>query len=505
MELGDLIRGIEGLRLVSGSTEGVRVGDITEDSRTVLPGSLFVARAGIVSDGRAYIPRAIELGAVAILTDAEGADSAGSQAAVLVCDDPAWACAQLAERYYGQPSSAIRLAGITGTNGKTTTAHLAHAILNGAGIRSGLIGTVEIDDGIELAPSEMTTMPAIELSRTFAVMQEQLCGAAVMEVSSHALDQRRSAALDFDVAVFTNLTPEHLDYHGTLERYADAKAILFESVSSAGTAIVNADDEHHVRMLANCDAEVIRCSALGRADADFEVREIEATISGAVYELAGAWGSVECRVPLIGAHNGMNLLQACAIAWAMGVDLPGLREGLKRVTAPPGRLEFVSSAGSPVTVIVDYAHTDDALERALSSIKPLTAGELSVVFGAGGDRDRGKRPRMGEVVARYADRVIVTSDNPRHEDPSDIIGDILRGIPRDRAAAVSVHPDREVAIREAVQGAQLGGVVLIAGKGHETTQSLPDGRGGVRTIDFDDRKIARAAIAEQVVSQDQSE
>lgn len=497
MELGELITCLDDGAEVRGDIAGVRVGDVTEDSRTVLPGSLFVARAGVTHDGRAFVGRAIADGAVAVLTDEAGAGEVRGVPAVVV-KDPALACALMAERFYGEPSRVLRLAGITGTNGKTTTAHIAHAVLNGAGQRSGLIGTVEIDDGLERAPAEMTTMPALELSRTLAVMREQGCVGGVMEVSSHALHQKRVAGLELDVGVFTNLTPEHLDYHGTIESYAEAKSALFDMLGPGATAVVNADDPLSERMIAGCDAEVVRCSARGAGSADCEVAEIDRAIDGTLYELSGPWGRLSARVPLVGEHNGMNLLQGCCIAWSMGVDAAGLESGLRGVTPPPGRMEFVSSPGAPVTVIVDYAHTDDALERVLSSVRPLVPGRLWVVFGAGGNRDREKRPRMGAVVARRADEFVITSDNPRREDPSEIVGEVVRGVPEERREAMRVHVDRAQAIGEAIAHAEPGDVVLIAGKGHETTQTLPDGRGGVRVIEFDDRVVARRALASGV-------
>ncbi|MEO0512033.1 MAG: UDP-N-acetylmuramoyl-L-alanyl-D-glutamate--2,6-diaminopimelate ligase [Planctomycetota bacterium] len=507
MDLAELIRDIEGLRLVGAA--GVRVDDITEDSRTVLPGSLFVARRGLRSDGRAFIEQAVRDGAAAVLTDEEAAPrAAGLGCGVVVAQDPALATAQVAERFYRSPGQALRLAGITGTNGKTTVAHLAHQMLNQTGERTGLIGTVEIDDGVEVAPSDMTTMPAPELSRTLAVMREAGCSGAVMEVSSHALAQKRVAALAFEVGVFTNLTRDHLDYHGTMEAYARAKSELFASLDAGATAVVNADDPWCRTMLEGCRAEAVRCTTGGdgRGVADCSVRRVDTpartpagaghagVIESTRYELAGPWGSFEVAVPLLGAHNGMNLLQAACVCWSLGVDAESLRVAAAGVSPPTGRMEFVSPPGAAVAVVVDFAHTPDALEKALLALRPIARGDLWVVFGAGGAKDRDKRPMMGGVVARLADRTVITSDNPRAEDPSAIVGDIVRGVPDDRRGAMRVHVDRAVAIERAIAGAKPGDVVLIAGRGHERRQVIGDGHGGTTEIDFVDADVARRAI-----------
>lgn len=498
MNLAELMAGLPA-RIVAGSDK-VRVCDITDDSRTVLPGSLFIARAGTKDDGRRFIPDALRAGAAAVLTD-DASVTLGRAGTLVVAEDVPTVAAQMAERFYGSPSSRLHLIGITGTNGKTTTAHLVHQILNGVGVRCGLIGTVEIDDGREIAPATLTTPPATELSRTFAVMLENGCKTAAMEVSSHALDQGRVAALAFDTAVFTNLTGDHLDYHGTMERYAAAKARLFAMLPETGWAIVNGEDPWSETMVRDCRARIVRCfvenGAAGKRAGEGEARAAvrSMTIMGTDVEFSGPWGSFRTHLRLIGRHNVMNALQATAAAFAAGAQMPAMERQLARAVPPPGRLEPVTNVSHPFAVLVDYAHTDDALRKVLTALRPLVRhGKLSVVFGCGGDRDKTKRPRMGAAAVELADRVYVTSDNPRTERPSDIIDQILAGIPGELRHKVSVDGDRRRAIGRAVTEARQGDLVLIAGKGHETYQILPDGRGGTETIHFDDREAAREAL-----------
>ncbi len=495
----------------AGDPGAVRICDLTDDSRTVLPGSMFIARAGTKTDGRAFIRDALRAGASAILTDDTGTpvDLPGEhRVPVVYAGSAALASAFFAERFYGAPSSSLDLIGITGTNGKTTTAHLVHQLLNESGVRCGLIGTVQIDDGREVAAATLTTPPATELSRTLATMVESGCRAAVMEVSSHALDQGRVAALRYDVAVFTNLTGDHLDYHGTMEAYASAKARLFAMLPPQGWAIVNEEDPWCGRMLRDCRARVIRCriadegappaerAPMNGAGGEAVAAIRSATLSGTVVELCGPWGRCEVVLPLVGRHNVMNALQAVCAAWCVGVAPRTLIERIGRAGAPPGRLEPVTTPGDPFAVLVDYAHTDDALEKVLTTLRRVLggSGRLLVVFGCGGDRDRSKRPRMGSVGSRLADRVLVTSDNPRTEQPGAIIDEILAGVPAERRDRVSVDVDRARAIARAIGEARAGDVVLIAGKGHETYQILPDGRGGTVTRHFDDRDEARSAL-----------
>jgi UDP-N-acetylmuramoyl-L-alanyl-D-glutamate--2,6-diaminopimelate ligase len=510
----DLVDGIATLE--SGSPD-TRIALVTDDSRRVVPGALFVAKRGPTRDGASFIPDAIARGAAAVLTDAD-APNLTAPVATLRAPDAALALARLAERFHHNPSSTVDVVGVTGTNGKTTTSTLLRHLLETSGKRAGLVSTCAIDagPGRPLAKAMQTTPGAAELSERLAEMRDLGCAAAVVETSSHALDQKRVAGIRYKAAIFTNLTGDHLDYHKTMDVYADAKATLFAMLAPGAPdafAIVNADDPYAARMVRDTKAPVVAC-ALAHDGAAPSREQIESRLArrvahvasvellgyqpgGMNIRVAAPFGEIAVLLPLVGEHNAMNALQAACAAWSLGATRDAIVEGLETAPAPPGRLEPVTrepGVSEPFTVLVDYAHTDDALERALVAVRPLVrdGGSLRVVFGCGGDRDRTKRPRMGRVASRFADDVIVTSDNPRTEDPSSIVGQVIDGMD-DRSRAESIV-DREQAIRRAVSIAREGDVVLIAGKGHEDYQILADGRGGTITRHFDDREIARDAL-----------
>ncbi|MEM0984189.1 MAG: UDP-N-acetylmuramoyl-L-alanyl-D-glutamate--2,6-diaminopimelate ligase [Planctomycetota bacterium] len=506
MLLSELIESIGDLaevRVVRGDAAAVRVADLTDDSRTVVPGSLFVARQGVDFDGKAFIADAIAAGASVVLADDEAAAAdLPDNIAGLYAPDARLVSALMAERVFGSPSSSLLVAAVTCTNGKTTVSHIVHRLLNRCGLRCGLIGTVEIDDGTERVVSEATTPGSIELSRTLATMVEAGCRAVVLEASSQGLDQRRVDGVAIDAAVFTNLSGDHLDYHKTLDAYRDAKARLFELVDPDGLRVTNTDDDVG-RTIAGQNA--VRCSMTG---GDWTVRTRSADLESMRLELRGPAWSIESRVELIGQHNAMNTLQAVVVCdeflRRVGVDSVAERaarigRALSLLGPPRGRLEPVHDARDDVKVFVDFAHTDDALAKALESINELVGVRKTwAVFGAGGDKDRSKRPRMGAVAARLAGRVVVTSDNPRTEKPSAIITEVLSGIDDERRVdgSVSVQADRAVAIAHAIRSAEPGDAVVIAGKGHETEQILPNPSGsGVQVQRFDDREEARKALA----------
>lgn len=498
MNLAALIKDLD-VHVAHGDPASVRVCDITEDSRTVVTGSLFVARPGTQDDGSKYIAEAERAGASAILTTPESAATISpARAVVLTSDQLPLDAALLAERFYGNPGSKLTLVGVTGTNGKTTVAHLVRHLLRASGRRCGLIGTVEIDDGCERAEATMTTPPAIEISRTLATMVESGCDCAVVEVSSHALAQRRVGALSFKAAVFTNLTGDHQDYHGSMEEYASAKAMLFESLAQDAVAIINADDPHAERMVRGCAAPVIHCGN----GADASVTLADTYMFGSRLDLVGAWGAITARTKFLGEHNATNTLQAVAVAHALGVDDTTLASALPGAHPPTGRLEPVES-DADVHVLVDFAHTDDALASALGAARSAMpdGASLWAVFGAGGEKDQTKRPRMGAVATKLADRVVITSDNPRREEPHTIISQIRDGIDAGNHHRVRVDADREHAIRGAIREASPGDVIVLAGKGHEREQELPDGLGGVRVVPFDEVGIARSALAERIAAQ----
>ena len=517
MDLNTLISGL-GIRAV-GATDGVRVCDITEDSRTAVPGSLFIARVGLKFDGRKSAADAAECGAVAVLADTDQFDPPlprHDRPVVLVTDRVPEAAARLAERFYGDPTSKLQLVGVTGTNGKTSVATMTRAILQAfpvkgmggpSGVRTGLIGTVEVDDGREVAPAAMTTPPAVELSRTFATMVDAGCRAACMEVSSHALDQRRADALRFAVGIFTNLTGDHLDYHGTWENYRAAKRRLFELLPADGVRVLNADDPSSDAMAGGDTAHTRWCSGSGDPRATWRVSVESVDLSGMMMVIESPIGVMRGRVPVVGGHNAMNVLQSVAAADVvlerLGVGTESRRAGIERalgsVHAPRGRLQPVSGPGDKVAVFVDYAHTDDALERTLSAVRAVLpeGSSLTVVFGCGGNRDTTKRPRMGKVAATLGDRVVITSDNPRSERPSAIVDAILAGVPKEMRAKCTVQIDRAQAIRHAVMNARDGEVVVIAGKGHETEQISCDAAGNPVVRHFDDAEEARTVLRER--------
>lgn len=510
------------LSIVSG--EGDRtLADLTDDSRTVQPGMLFISRGGEADAFTAYGRSALQQGASAWLFHASQLGEARaireqiqSDTTLLTTNQPIdqALCGRLAEAVFDHPSRKLRLAAVTGTNGKTTTAFIMRHLLEAAGMRCGLIGTIITDDGSPQGPrvATLTTPGAIEFSRLLAAMVRHGCQAAVAEVSSHALDQGRVAALRFDVAVFTNLTRDHLDYHGTMENYAAAKARLFESLDEHGWAVINADDAHAQRMVINTSGRIIETRIIDSSDSHCEdspkpttpkrslavadVLELSAT--GSRVRFNGPWGSTDVTLPYIGLHNVNNALQATTAANALTDMSKRLRVILKNSPQVPGRLERILTdhpANRP-NVVVDYAHTSDALENVLRALRPITPsdGRLIVVFGCGGDRDTGKRPLMAKIAHDLADAVVITSDNPRTENPQAILDDIAAGLPqetpRTTSCEVLIEIDRETAIRRAIENARPQDTVLIAGKGHEDYQII-----GHQKQHFDDREVARACLA----------
>jgi UDP-N-acetylmuramoyl-L-alanyl-D-glutamate--2,6-diaminopimelate ligase len=474
----------------------VEIWMVADDSRAVRPGALFVARGGSARDGSEFLADARDRGAVAALVARDANAAAFGDGAVVRCDDPAALVAAVADRFHGNACATLPAIGVTGTNGKTTIAYLVHQLLAGGGKRAGLIGTVEIDDGFRREPSTLTTPGAVALSELFARMLDHGCVAVAMEASSHALDQGRVDRVRFEVGIFTNLTGDHLDYHGTMERYAEAKARLFTRLPAGGTAVINRDDPWWTAM-AEGPARRLTCTAQDDPAAECAVSVEEVRLESMRCRFRGPWGDFTIDLPLVGRHNAMNALQAAAAAWSMGVNAEALREGLARCSAPPGRLQPVRAErdGSGFSVLVDYAHTDDALLNVLTSLRPVVpeGGALRVVFGCGGDRDRSKRPRMAQIACTHADHVVVTSDNPRTEDPQAIIADILEGVPEAARAKVSVEPDRALAIALAVRSARRGDVVLIAGKGHEDYQIV-----GTEKRRFDDHVEAAGALRDRM-------
>jgi UDP-N-acetylmuramoyl-L-alanyl-D-glutamate--2,6-diaminopimelate ligase len=410
----------------------------------------------------------------------------------ILVPDTRRALPRLASAYYGHPSRALTVVGITGTNGKTTTSYLCEALLRARGLDTGVIGTIQYVVRGHARDAGQTTPEAIELQGLLAEMVAAGVGGVAMEVSSHALALHRVDGVAFDVAVFTNLTQDHLDFHGTMEEYAKAKGRLFTELLPAGrkpgaTAVLNADDPVGAAWATALSVRVITFG-LGPGHA-VRPRHFESGLEGIRLLAESPAGPVHIVSPLIGEHNVMNLLGAVGTGVALGLGAEAIAAALGEVTRVPGRFERVE-AGQDFLVVVDYAHTPDALERVLETARRLTPGRLGVVFGAGGDRDRGKRPVMGRIAARLADRVWLTSDNPRSEDPAAIIDEIATGVAPPPTGGYARYPDRRQAIRDAVDWARLGDTIVIAGKGHETYQIV-----GGQVSPFDDRLVAHEALA----------
>jgi UDP-N-acetylmuramoyl-L-alanyl-D-glutamate--2,6-diaminopimelate ligase len=453
----------------------VEIGSLAYDTRRVEPGTAFFCVPGERADGHDFAGAAVEAGAVALVVERE-LELPVSQ--VVVADVRA-AMAPMAARFWGDPTAELKVLGVTGTNGKTTTAFLIREILESAGIQCGLLGTVMQVVGGVAEEVERTTPEAIDLQATFRRMLDSGDRACAMEVSSHALALHRSDAIGFEVALFTNLTQDHLDFHGGMEDYFESKRRLFDA--GPRTAIVNVDDPYGRRLAEDFDC--VTFSAEG-AEADYTARDVSFDASGASFTVSG---DVEVRTRLPGDFNVANALGALAAAGALGIDAEVAAQGLAGAKAPPGRFEPIDE-GQPFSVLVDYAHTPDSLENVLRAARRLTDGSVIAVFGAGGDRDRDKRPKMGRAGAVGADLAIVTSDNPRSEEPDAIIAEILAGI--DGEGRVEVEPDRRAAIALAFSHAGPGDTVVIAGKGHEQGQEFEGGR----KVPFDDREVAREEL-----------
>jgi UDP-N-acetylmuramoyl-L-alanyl-D-glutamate--2,6-diaminopimelate ligase len=481
---------LDGTRTGTSSVDDIRISHLEDDSRMVRSGGLFVAIRGASADGHAFIDKAIENGAHAVVCETvptEVQRRFPSTVFVRVSDSRR-AVGDLAAAFYGDPSEQLTMVGITGTNGKTTTAFLVHHLLTALDVKAGLLSTVEVRIGTETTDAQLTTPGALELQRTLRGMVDSGCTACAMEVSSHALEQERTRGTRYDVAVFTNLTADHLDYHGTKTAYRAAKKRLFDGLSAEATAVVNADDADAPQMIADTDASVRTYGLAGRADdraldgpLDVPVEVLDHGLDGLRLRLDGA----ERSFRLVGRFNAYNLAAAQGVGRALGYDADAARDALAEAPPVPGRFEQLRFADG-TTVIVDYAHTPDALENVLAAIRDVMpqGAALWCVFGCGGDRDPTKRRVMGSIAEQRADRVIVTSDNPRTEEPEAIMNDIRRGMSQPGEARWIV--DREAAIETAATEAAPGDVVLIAGKGHETYQVV-----GTDRRPFDDRDVAR--------------
>ncbi|MEO0801479.1 MAG: UDP-N-acetylmuramoyl-L-alanyl-D-glutamate--2,6-diaminopimelate ligase [Cyanobacteria bacterium J06642_2] len=494
----------------------IEITGLATDSRSVRPGQLFIGMPGTQVDGGKYWSQASENGAIAAFVSTDVLNEVNPAAAAI----PLWGwpaaqlpavCGQVAARYYNYPGRKLSLVGVTGTNGKTTTTHLIEHLLGAAGEAIALVGTLYNRWPGHSQTSAHTTPFATELQRTLAAAREAGSQRAVLEVSSHSLAQQRVWGCQFDAAVWTNLTQDHLDFHATMDEYWQAKALLFrpDYLKPNGRAIVNRDDEGGQRLLevlkannrlapwsftlrdASTWPERDRSHLLWASHVDMQADGLRATLHTPT-------GSTEVSAPLVGQFNLANLLAAVGVAVHLGVPLATIRDALPRFPGVPGRVTSVRipDGGQDIAAIVDYAHTPDGLENLLAALRPSVRGELVCVFGCGGDRDRAKRPLMGEIAARLADRVVVTSDNPRTEEPQQILDDILAGM-KTSATPMVVEVDRKLAIQHAIAAANPGDTVAIAGKGHEDYQIL-----GKVKVHFDDSEVAAAALRQRVRAAD---
>ncbi len=477
MKLSEILKGID----VKNAYSDVDVLDVTQDSRLVKEGSLFVCIKGAVFDGHNVAAEMLEKGAAAIVVERDlGLDKQ------IIVDNSRAVYSPICSNFFNNPADKLKLIGLTGTNGKTTTTFLIKQILENVGKKVGLIGTVQNMIGDKIYPAKFTTPDPYELQKLFAMMVDAGCEYCVMEVSSQALAQGRVNGLRFALAAFTNLTQDHLDYHKTWENYFNSKRILFEN---ADIAVTNADDEHGMKIIEDLDFDKIVTYAVNTNDASYVAKNVSFKPSGVEYELVG--DSIgRCNCPIPGRFSVYNSLCAASCALSLGIDFSDVLDAISKSNGVKGRIEVVPNGGRDFTIIIDYAHSPDGLENIITSLQEIAKGRVVTLFGCGGDRDKTKRPKMGKIVAELSDYCIVTSDNPRSENPADIIKDILVGM-EGINTPYTVIENRKEAIAYAIKNAQKDDIILLAGKGHETYQILPTG-----TIHFDEREAVAEILSE---------
>ena len=477
MKLSEILKGID----VKNAYSDVDVLDVTQDSRLVKEGSLFVCIRGAAFDGHNVAAEMLEKGAAAIVVERDlGLDKQ------IIVDNSRAVYSPICSNFFNNPADKLKLIGLTGTNGKTTTTFLIKQILENVGKKVGLIGTVQNMIGDKIYPAKFTTPDPYELQKLFAMMVDAGCEYCVMEVSSQALAQGRVNGLRFALAAFTNLTQDHLDYHKTWENYFNSKRILFEN---ADIAVTNADDEHGMKIIEDLDFDKIVTYAVNTNDASYVAKNVSFKPSGVEYELVG--DSIgRCNCPIPGRFSVYNSLCAASCALSLGIDFSDVLDAISKSNGVKGRIEVVPNGGRDFTIIIDYAHSPDGLENIITSLQEIAKGRVVTLFGCGGDRDKTKRPKMGKIVAELSDYCIVTSDNPRSENPADIIKDILVGM-EGINTPYTVIENRKEAIAYAIKNAQKDDIILLAGKGHETYQILPTG-----TIHFDEREAVAEILSE---------
>ena len=460
---------------------------IAYDSRRVTPGMLFVAIPGQHTDGHEFISNAVDRGAAAIICERNG--TSYPRATKIKVPDVREALARSASAFYGNPSAGLKVIGVTGTNGKTTVSFMVKSMLEGAGIKTGLLGTVQYEIGDRVIPAQRTTPESLEVQQMMSQMAKAGCQACVMEVSSHALEQKRVLGVEFDIAIFTNLTRDHLDYHGTMERYFSAKEKLFAGLARGrkkSAAVINIDDSFGARLSGKHKVDFEY--TYGFRPARLHATQLQMSKDGSRFMVETPERKFPVRLPLIGRHNVYNALAAIGAGMALDVHLLKIQAALNAMKPVPGRLESIA-AGQSFGVYVDYAHTDDALKNVLQTLREVTQGRVLVAFGCGGNRDSGKRAKMGRIAAEMADYTCITSDNPRKESPEKIATQIEEGFRAVKQQDYTVELDRKRAIQHIISMAATGDSVLIAGKGHEAYQEFED-----TVVPFDDRLHAREAL-----------
>lgn len=464
--------------------------NLKTDSREVAPGDIFIAIKGTLHDGHDYIKEAMEKGASCVVCEHEGEVLKQEEKTRIVkVEDTRIALGEITKLIFDNPSGKLSTYGVTGTNGKTTTVFLIDGILNNSGRPSGLISTVYIKKEKDLLEKAvMTTPDQLTINRSLAGMIASGKKSAVLEISSHALDQRRVWGIELDSAVFTNITPEHLDYHGDMETYLEAKSRIFDNLKEGGVCALNFDDSLVMSLKSDIDSSRVLTFGITEG-ADVRAEKVELSVEGTSFEInSGKLGRTTVKSRLVGMHNVYNALAAACALSDSGLSLGEIKEGLENAPAVPGRLERIESE-APFMTFVDYAHTPDALKNVLECMRPMTDRHLVCVFGCGGDRDPSKRPVMGKIASDICDSVVLTNDNPRTEDPGEILGEIEKGMPNENN--YSIISERQEAIYSALKGARKGDVIIIAGKGHEDYQIIGD-----RKTPFDDRIVAKEALKE---------
>lgn len=483
MKLSELIDGIYNGQLEQRFRQ-MDISSICCDSRKTEKESLFVALKGPTVDGAQFVPEAIEKGAIAVVVDN---DSQGKLNHKNVClmtvDDTKGFIRKIAQKFYAHTANDVKVIGITGTNGKTTVAYLVESILHEAERSCSVIGTVNYRIGEKVLPAQNTTPGFLDNQQLLSQIAQEGTEYSIMEVSSHALDQGRIDLIDFKTAVLTNLTSDHLDYHKTRDNYFAAKAQLFEGLSADATSVINADDVYGRRLFSKTESQIMTYAI--KKNADVMAQDIKLDISGTSFKLVCPEGEVLLRTNLVGDYNVYNILAAASVGLCEKISLEKIRKGIENLKLVPGRLEHIHCE-QDYSIIIDYAHTQDALEHVLSTLRAVCDSKIILVFGCGGDRDPTKRPAMGLVASQLADYSIISSDNPRSEDPQKIIDQIVEGFESDH---YTVIPDREEAIKAALDMAQKGDTVLITGKGHESVQIFKD-----RTVKFEERQIIRQKL-----------